>query len=90
MVKILVNDDEEAIRFTFERFLKTQRHVVDTAESCSEAGTRMNETSFDPILADIIPGEGTGIDLLCEIRLFFWVGRQTHRENGHKTSGLAW
>jgi two-component system, NtrC family, response regulator HydG len=40
--KILVIDDEEAIRFTFERFLKTEGHVVATAESCGEAWTRVN------------------------------------------------
>jgi two-component system, NtrC family, response regulator HydG len=66
--RILVIDDEEAIRFTFERFLKTEGHVVATAESCREAWTRMNEMSFDLIFADIILGDGTGIDLLREIR----------------------
>ena len=66
--KILVIDDEEAIRFTFERFLKTEGHVVATAESCSEASTRINEMSFDLIFADIILNDGTGIDVLREIR----------------------
>ena len=66
--KILVIDDEEAIRFTFERFLKTEGHVVATAESCSEAWTRINEMSFDLIFADIILDDGTGIDVLREIR----------------------
>ena len=50
--KILVIDDEEAIRFTFERFLKTEGHAVATAESCNEAWTRINEMSFDLIFAD--------------------------------------
>ena len=67
--KILVIDDEEAIRFTFARFLKTEGHVVATAESCSEAWTRLNEMSFDLIFADIILDDGTGIDLLREIRV---------------------
>ena len=49
--KILVIDDEEGIRFTFERFLKTEGHVVASAESCSEARTRINEMSFDLIFA---------------------------------------
>ena len=66
--KILVIDDEEAIRFTFERFLKAEGHVVATAESCSEARTRIDEMSFDLIFADIILGDGTGIDVLREIR----------------------
>ncbi len=66
--KILVIDDEEAIRFTFERFLKAEGHVVATAESCREALTRINEMSFDLIFVDIILGDGTGIDVLREIK----------------------
>ncbi|NLI34860.1 MAG: sigma 54-interacting transcriptional regulator [Deltaproteobacteria bacterium] len=65
---ILVIDDEEAIRFTFERFLKTEGHAVATAENCSQARTRINEMSFDLIFADIILEDGTGIDVLREIR----------------------
>jgi len=66
--RILVIDDEESIRFTFERFLTTAGHIVATAESCSEALARINETSFDVVFADIILGDGTGIDILREIR----------------------
>jgi len=66
--RILVIDDEESSRFTFERFLTTEGHIVATAESCSEALARINEMSFDVIFADIIPGDGTGIDILREIK----------------------
>ncbi|MDR3567455.1 MAG: sigma 54-interacting transcriptional regulator [Syntrophobacteraceae bacterium] len=66
--KILVIDDEESIRFTFERFLATEGYSVATAESCREALARINETSFDVVFADIILGDGTGIDILREIR----------------------
>ena len=66
--RILVIDDEESIRFTFERFLKAAGHIVATAESCSEAVARINETSFDLVFADIILGDGTGIDILREIK----------------------
>ncbi len=66
--RILVIDDEESIRFTFERFLTAEGHIVAAAESCSEALARINETSFDVVFADIILGDGTGIDILREIR----------------------
>ncbi|MCE5333544.1 MAG: sigma 54-interacting transcriptional regulator [Desulfobacteraceae bacterium] len=66
--RILVIDDEESIRFTFERFLKTEGHAVATAASCSEAWTRLGEMSFDLVFADIIMEDGTGIDVLREIR----------------------
>ncbi len=65
---ILVIDDEESIRFTFERFLRAAGHVVGTAESCAEALSRIKEARFDVIFADIILGDGTGIDILREIK----------------------
>jgi two-component system, NtrC family, response regulator HydG len=66
--KILVIDDEESIRFTFERFLSAAGYTTVTAESCSEALLRMNETSFDVVFVDIILEDGTGIDILREIK----------------------
>ena len=66
--RILVVDDEESIRFTFERFLTAAGHIVATAESFSEALARINDMSFDAVFADIILGDGTGIDILREIR----------------------
>jgi PAS domain S-box-containing protein len=65
---ILVIDDEESIRFTFERFLKAAGHMVTTAQSYSEALARINGKSFDVVFADIILGDGTGIDILREIK----------------------
>jgi len=66
--RILIIDDEESIRFTFERFLRAAGHIVATAASCGEALTRLSETSFDLVFADIILEDGTGIDLLREIK----------------------
>lgn len=66
--RILVIDDEESIRFTFERFLRAEGYIVVTAESRSEALARINETSFDVVFADIVLGDGTGIEILREIR----------------------
>jgi PAS domain S-box-containing protein len=66
--RILVIDDEEAIRFTFERFLRAAGHIVATAGSCREALERITETAFDVIFADIILEDGTGIEILREIK----------------------
>ena len=64
---ILVIDDEESIRFSFHRFLAAEGHNVVTAKGYREALSRMDETQFDLILADIIFDDGWGIDILLEV-----------------------
>jgi two-component system response regulator HydG len=66
--KILVIDDEESIRFTFESFLTEEGYEVVTAGNYDEALARIEETGFDLIFADIILGGRSGIDVLREIR----------------------
>jgi two-component system response regulator HydG len=66
--KILVIDDEESIRFTFESFLTEAGYAVVTAGNYEEALARIDETDFDLIFADIILGGRSGIDVLREIR----------------------
>jgi PAS domain S-box-containing protein len=66
--KILVVDDEESIRFTFESFLTDEGHEVTTAKDYHEAIQKISESSFDLIFADIILGGKTGIDLLRKIK----------------------
>ncbi|MFO0754620.1 MAG: sigma 54-interacting transcriptional regulator [Thermodesulfovibrionales bacterium] len=66
--KILVIDDEESIRFTFESFLQEEGHTVLTARDFKEALSRMGEGDFDLIFTDIILGGSTGIDILKEVK----------------------
>jgi PAS domain S-box-containing protein len=66
--RILVVDDEESIRFTFESFLSDEGYEVDTAKDYHEAVQKISGTSFDLIFADIILGGKTGIDLLRKIK----------------------
>ena len=68
MAKVLVIDDEESIRFTFQRFLTANDHLVTTADSCRQALARMDETDFDVVFADIILEDGTGIEILRKIK----------------------
>lgn len=67
MANILVLDDEESIRFSFHRFLTAVGHQVTVAESYSKALEKIDETKFDLILADIILGDGCGINILREV-----------------------
>src|SRR3990167_8306141 len=69
MARILVIDDEESIRFTFEDFFSDEGYEVATAGNYDEALTMIDESDFDLIFADINLTGKTGIDILREIRI---------------------
>lgn len=66
--RILIIDDEESLRYTFETFLKEEGYEVAAAETFDEAIALITELNFDLIFADILLGDKIGIDLLREIR----------------------
>ncbi|MEJ2684115.1 MAG: response regulator [Candidatus Sulfobium sp.] len=66
--KILVVDDEESIRLTFEVFLTEASYEVKTASNYQEALAVIQDNDFDLIFLDIILRRRTGIDLLREIK----------------------
>ncbi|MBI4690569.1 MAG: sigma 54-interacting transcriptional regulator [Nitrospirae bacterium] len=66
--KILVIDDEESIRFTFENFLSDEGYDADTAEDFGRAIAKLDEKDFDIIFVDILLGDKTGIDILREVK----------------------
>ncbi len=66
--RILIIDDEESIRFTFHRFLKAAGYIATTAAGYKDAVARLEADSFDLVYADIILEDGTGIDILREIK----------------------
>ncbi|TAL22278.1 MAG: response regulator [Nitrospirae bacterium] len=65
---ILVVDDEESIRFTFESFLSEEGYDVDTAENFGSAAAKIEARDFDVIFADILLGDKTGIDVLQKVK----------------------
>lgn len=66
---ILVIDDEESLRNTFQFFLENQGYSpVDTAASFEEALQFLGKQSYDLIISDIILGGDTGIDILKRVR----------------------
>lgn len=62
--RILVVDDEESIRFTFEAFLRDAGYHVDCAESLTGATTLVAETDYDVVFLDILLGRDSGMKLL--------------------------
>ncbi len=68
MAKILVVDDEECIRFTLGHFIAEAGYDVVCASDYDEAKRTVTQEEFDLVIADIVLGGKTGIDLLRECR----------------------
>ena len=66
--RILVVDDEESIRFTFQKFLQRDGYEVETAVDYDDAMRALAESAFDLLYADIILGGQTGVDLLRDVK----------------------
>jgi len=65
---VLVVDDEESIRYTFEVFLSEEGYTVTCATNYAEAIAFLRKNSFDLIFADIILPDRSGVDLLKDAR----------------------
>ncbi|HLA47818.1 MAG TPA: sigma 54-interacting transcriptional regulator [Nitrospinota bacterium] len=66
--RILVIDDEESIRFTFENFLSKEGYEVVTARNYDEAISIISEKDFDCIFIDIVLEGMTGINIIQEVK----------------------
>ena len=66
--KILIVDDEESIRYTFNSFLSDEGYEVTTAGAYDEAMDKLLASDYDLVFMDIILGGKTGIDLLLNTR----------------------
>lgn len=66
--RILVVDDEESIRFTFDAFLTDAGYRVDTAPSLKEALALASSTSYDLVFLDILLGRESGMQMLRFVR----------------------
>jgi len=66
--KILVVDDEESIRYTFNIFLSEAGYAVTGAADYDEALSLMQETEFDLMYVDIVLEGRSGIELLKTVR----------------------
>ena len=65
---ILLVEDEEILRFTFTSFLAKQAYDVVTAEDYETALKVIAEVELDLIIADIVLGGHTGLDILREVK----------------------
>lgn len=68
MARILIVDDELAVRSSLRKALAQRDLVIEEARSGEEALQILSRLSFDLVLTDIKMGEVSGLDLLAEIR----------------------
>ena len=66
--RILVVDDEESIRFTFDAFLTDAGYRVDTASSMKDALALAADTTYDAVFLDILLGRENGMQVLRFVR----------------------
>ena len=65
---ILVVDDEESIRVSLKSLLEKENYKSETANSASMALEKLNKSSYDLILTDIMMDEKTGMELLKTVK----------------------
>lgn len=68
MARILVVDDERAIRNTLKEVLEFENYTVDTVESATEALTKLKETEYNLIYSDIKMEGMDGMELLSTLK----------------------
>ena len=66
--KILVIDDEESIRFTFNTHLSNEGHEVFTSKDYATAIETIENNPLDLIFADLILKGHTGIEILSKVK----------------------
>jgi nitrogen regulation protein NR(I) len=68
MKKILIVDDEESVRYSFQRFLNEPEYQVITAKNGDEALSKYTNQSFDLAVLDVRLPDMSGLDVLTKIK----------------------
>lgn len=67
-VRVLVVDDDRAVRKVLQVNLGKEGMLVTLVESVTEASAALHEAAFDLVLSDVKMPDGSGIDLLGQVR----------------------
>lgn len=67
-MKILVVEDEPALRDSIRQYLETEGNIVEVAADYRKATQKVSEYDYDCILVDITLPNGSGLDLIRDIK----------------------
>ena len=68
MQRLLVVEDDPAVRTTIVTFLELEGYTVDAAASTGEALQRLAENTYPIVISDIYIDDRTGLDVLSAAR----------------------
>jgi two-component system NtrC family response regulator len=68
MANVLIIDDDPGMSFSLSNMVKNLGHEVVTANSVKDGRTKANSGSFDVVFLDVMMPDGSGLDLLQEVR----------------------
>jgi len=68
MARILVVDDEPALRDSLRRLLVRQGHTVEECADVPTAAARLASSAFDLLITDLRLGEQSGLELIAQAR----------------------
>ncbi len=68
MARILIIDDDEALRTAFEQFLRRFGHIVTLAANGREGLHRLRQNKPDLVITDIFMPESDGLEVILEIK----------------------
>lgn len=66
--KVLVVDDESAVRFGIRDYLEQQGYEIEEADSCDDAQHLFRTSRPDIVIADYMLPDGTALDLLPRLK----------------------
>ena len=67
-VRVLIVEDHRETNLVMKMFLERQGYTVSSARTVTEAMTLACETNFDVIISDISLPDGSGLDLMRDLR----------------------
>src|SRR4030067_1026986 len=68
IIKILIADDEESMRFFLSELLKKEGYLFETAVDGEDALSKIKASSFDIAILDLKMPKLSGMELLSEIK----------------------